>query len=284
MMTAVTRKVRYRIVLFAVVALLGVLAARVHAQFRRGEFRRSFSSVRLARPEDYDGTFQFCRVVFANGPNGDPRSGSWEVDYPRADINLSIRLAELTKTRVGMTGKGEPTNVLIRLTSPEMFNCPFIMMTEVGAVELNDREIASLHDYLMKGGFLWADDFWGTEAWEWWESVINQVLPPSEYPIVQLTPDHPMYRAQFEVKETPQISNIGFWTSYHDGRERGEDSPRADARAIFDHHGNMMVLMTHNTDFGDAYEREGDSPEYFLANSVGGYAFGINALLYSMTH
>jgi hypothetical protein len=165
-----------------------------------------------------------------------------------------------------------------------MFNCPFIMMTEVGAIDLSDREIASLREYLLKGGFLWADDFWGTEAWEWWASVINEVLPPGEYPIMQLTPEHPMYKAQFIVKETPQISNIGFWTSYRDGRERGDDSPRADARAILDHRGNMMVLMTHNTDFGDAYEREGDSPEYFLANSVAGYAFGVNALLYAMTH
>jgi hypothetical protein len=280
----VTRQVRTRLVLVAAVFIVGVLAVEVSAQFRGGGFRRSFSGARIARPDDYDGTFQFCRVVFSNGPNGDPRSGDWGVDYPRADLNLSIRLSELTKTRVGKDSQGDPHTMVIRLTSPEMFNCPFIMMTEVGAADLSDREIEALREYLLKGGFLWADDFWGTEAWEWWASVINEVLPPADSPIVQLTPAHPMYRAQFIVKDTPQISNIGHWSTYHDGMERGDDSPRADPRAIFDKRGNMMVLMTHNTDFGDAYEREGDDPAYFLANSVAGYAFGINALVYAMTH
>ena len=55
-------------------------------------------------------------------------------------------------------------------------------------------------------------------------------------------------------------------------------------RAVVDSHGRIMVLMTHNTDFGDSFEREADDPRYFYNFSVPGYAFGINALLYSMTH
>jgi hypothetical protein len=267
--------------LAAIVVLTVLAASQVQAQFRRG---RSFSNLRVATQEDYDGTFQFCRVVFQNGPNGDVNSGSWEVDFPRADINLSIRLSELTKTRVGRDSRGDPDTLLIRLTSPEIFNCPFIMMTEVGAAELSSREIAGLREYLLKGGFLWADDFWGTDAWEWWASVMGEVLPASEYPIIELTPAHPLYRTQFIVKDTPQIANIGHWSRYGDGMERGSDSPRADPRAVLDRHGNIMVLMTHNTDFGDSFEREGDDPRYFLENSVPGYAFGINALLYALTH
>ena len=158
------------------------------------------------------------------------------------------------------------------------------MMTEVGAADLDDSEMSHLRDYLVKGGFLWADDFWGTEAWEWWADEIGQVLPPSEYPTIDLTPDHPLYRAQFSVKETPQIANIGHWATFGDGSERGSDSPHANTRAIVDKHGRIMVLMTHNTDFGDSFEREADDPRYFLENSVPGYAFGINALLYAMTH
>jgi len=45
-----------------------------------------------------------------------------------------------------------------------------------------------------------------------------------------------------------------------------------------------MVFITHNTDLGDSFEREGDSYEYFLRFSVEGYAVGVNVLLYSMTH
>jgi hypothetical protein len=55
-------------------------------------------------------------------------------------------------------------------------------------------------------------------------------------------------------------------------------------RGIFDRHGHIMVLMTHNTDLGDSFEREADDPQYFYRMSVRGYAFGINALLYAMTH
>ena len=86
------------------------------------------------------------------------------------------------------------------------------------------------------------------------------------------------------VKETPQIANIGFWSRGGGNSERGSDSAVVHTRAIFDGHGRIMVLMTHNTDIGDSFEREADDPTYFLENSVPGYAFGINTLLYAMTH
>ena len=266
--------------LSALVAL--ALAVQVEAQLRRGG--RSFFNTRVASEEDFDGLFHFCRVEFRNGLVGDFSSGNWQVDWPRADINLSVRLSELTRTTISRAENGDPNNLIVRLNSPEIFNCPFIMMTEVGAAALSAEEIAGLREYLLKGGFLWADDFWGTEAWDWWASVMREVLPPTEYPIIDLTPNHPLYRAQFVVKQTPQIANIGHWTTYGDGRERGSDSPHANTRAVVDRHGNIMVLMTHNTDFGDSFEREADDPQYFLNNSVPGYAFGINALLYAMTH
>jgi Domain of unknown function (DUF4159) len=275
----VTLSRRRWIVLLA--ACVSVAAITAEARLCRD---RSFSNLRVAAPEDFDGTFQFCRVVFRNGPGGDYNSGSWEVDFPRADINLSIRLSELTKTRVGRDVNGDPSNVIVRLTSPEMFNCPFIMMTEVGAADLSSNETAHLREYLQKGGFLWADDFWGTDAWEWWEEVLGEVLPRSEYPVIELRPNHPLYSVQFLLKETPQIANIGHWSRYGDGMERGSDSPRANARAVVDRNGNIMVLMTHNTDFGDSFEREADDPNYFLENSIPGYAFGVNSLLYAMTH
>lgn len=275
---------RHRTVLLAALGVTAlVLGSRAEAQLRRGA--RSFSNTTVAEPEDFDGRFHFCRIAFNNGLGGDFESGEWWVDFPRADINLSVRLSELTRTDVSRDpGGGEPHNLLLTLNSPELFDCPFIMMTEVGAADLSDGEITHLRQYLLKGGFLWADDFWGTDAWRWWESVIRDVLPAAQFPLIQLTPDHPLYKAQFTVKETPQIANIGHWMRYGDGRERGDDSPRADARAIIDSHGRIMVLMTHDTDFGDSFEREGDDPQYFLENSVRGYAFGINALLYAMTH
>jgi len=264
------------------IALTVAIAALTIAVQVEAQFFRNFRSVRPSRPADVDGTFQFCRIMFTDNPAGD--GGDWSVDWPRADINLSIRLSELTKTTVGRAPTGDPSHLLMRLSDDTLFQCPFIMMTEVGSLYMNEEEAARLRTYLLKGGFLWADDFWGSYAWEVFESEMRKVFPPAEHPIVDLPLSHPLWRTQFEMKDgAPQISAIGNWQR---GvlSERGADSAEVHVRAIFDDQNRIMVLITHNTDFGDSYEREGDNPDYFYQMSVPGYAFGINTLLYAMTH
>jgi hypothetical protein len=260
-----------------------VVAGLAAATSVEAQFFRSFRGARYARPSDFDSTFQFCRVEFRTNPFGGD-GGDWAVDFPRADINLSIRLSELTKTNVGKGAAGDPNFVVIRLDNETLFQCPFIMMPEVGSTYFEPEDAQRLREYLMKGGFLWADDFWGSDAWALWEEQIREVFPASEYPIVDLGNDHPLFKAQFEMKEgAPQISAIGNWARGITS-ERGADSAEVHVRAILDGHDRIMVLMTHNTDFGDSYEREGDNPEYFYQMSVPGYAFGINTLLYALTH
>jgi len=277
----VRRRRHIILVLAALVAL--VLAVRVDAQFRqrRGGFG-NLSSGSIATDKDFDGAFHFCRVMFRSDFRGD--GGNWSVDYPRADINLSVRLSELTRADVSMKN-GEPNPLLIRLTDDALFRCPFIMMTEVGSASIDDQEAERLREYLLKGGFLWADDFWGSYAWEWWVGQFSKVLNPAEYPIIDLPSNHPLFSSQFVIKKVPQIASINYWASSGgDTSERGADSAEAHARAVLDKHGNIMVLMTHNTDLGDSFEREADDPQYFYQMSVPGYAFGINALLYALTH
>jgi hypothetical protein len=100
---------------------------------------------------------------------------------------------------------------------------------------------------------------------------------------VDVPPDHALFKTQFVVKKVPQIPSINFWLGSGGGTsEAGYDSETPTARGIFDEAGRMMVLMTHNTDLGDSWEREGDDPDYFYTFAVDGYAFGINAILYSM--
>ena len=114
---------------------------------------------------------------------------------------------------------------------------------------------------------------------------IRKALPANEFPIFDLPLEHPLFRTQFEVTSVPQIPNIGFFSGTGGGTsERGSDSAVPHARGINDKRGRLIVLMTHNTDFGDSWEREGDSPEYFVAVGPRGYAFGINAVLYALTH
>ncbi len=246
---------------------------------RRGRFA---PSVRLASPADADGAYHFCRVAYRSG-RGD--GGGWGVDYPQADVNLSIRLSELTRTRVSFDGARDPNHLVVRLTDEALFQCPFVMMTEVGAAYFDDEDVAQLRAYLLKGGFLWADDFWGSYAWQSWERQLRQVFPAGQYPIVELPPDHPLFRTHFVVRRVPQIPSINYWMgSGGDTSERGADSATPTARAIVDGSGRVMVLMTHNTDIGDSWEREGDDPNYFYHFAIDGYALGINVVLYALTH
>jgi hypothetical protein len=262
----------------ATLALILLIATVAAAQ------RRGFYQPQLATLDDFDGSFQFCRVVFRQAANGD--GGNWSVDFPRADQNLSIRLSELTKTPVGMDADAVPKHLLVSLRDPSVLShCPFIMMTEVGSMYLDDQEAANLRDYLLRGGFLWADDFWGERAWDIFESQIRRALPSGPFPIVDLPLEHPIFHSQMSVTHVPQIPSINFWggpggpTS-----ERGADSRVPHARAIVDDHQRVMVFITHNTDVGDSFEREGDSRAYFLEFSVRGYALGVNVLLYALTH
>ena len=168
---------------------------------------------------------------------------------------------ELTKAPVTQDGEGNPYPVIVRLTDPSLFRCPFLMMSEPGGSYFSTEEAANLRAYLLKGGFLWVDDFWGSLAWRNWENQIGKALSPAEYPIVDLTVDDTMFRMLYPVHSLPQIPNIGLWRIERRTSERGADSDELHVRGIKDRHGRVMVLMTHNTDFGDAYERESDDPE-----------------------
>jgi hypothetical protein len=266
------------VALFAVVAVLAASAA--YAQRFGGYWR----NLPLATMDSFDGGFQYCRAAFRGIQGGD--GGGWLTDYPDADHNLSIRISELTKVPVSMDRRsGEPKNLIVQLNSPELYHCPMIMMFEVGNLYFDETEAAALRDYLTKGGFLWVDDFWGERAWDNWESQIRKVFPSGTHPIVDLPLEHPLFRQVRTVATIPQIPSIDYWMgSGGDTSERGADSRVPHIRAISDDRGRVMVLMSHNTDFGDSYERETVNHEYFLTFSVQGYAFGVNVLIYALTH
>jgi Domain of unknown function (DUF4159) len=264
-------------------ALLCALTATVaSAQFGRGGFF-GFGAGRIATNQDFDGRFHYCRVVYRQALDGS--GGSWRTDYPRGDINFSIRFSELTKANVSFNDRREPKHLLVNLGGPELFSCPVAFMSAPGAASINDEEAVNLRTYLLKGGFLWVDDFWGSYQWDHWVGQIRRVLPANEFPIFDIPDDHPIFRTQFEVSNIPQIPNIGFYMR-SGGRtsEQGADSTTPHIRAIADKKGRVVILMTHNTDIGDSWEREGDDPGYFMTFGPKGYALGINAFLYALTH
>jgi hypothetical protein len=266
------------------VLLAALVGAAAYAQAPWG-FREGRFAPRFAPPAMPDGHFTFCRVMYDRVRNEAMGMG-WVTDYPYAEINLMTRLSELTRTTVSRDERGQPNHWVVRLTDPALFNCPFIMASDAGTIGLSPEEREQLRRYLVKGGFLWVDDFWGSAAWEHWSSEIARVLPPSEYPITDVPCDDPVLRTQLTVEHVPQITNIQFWRSVGGSStsERGSDSQDAHFRVIRDSHGRIMVVMTHNTDIADSWEREGEDPAFFRQFSPAGYAFGINVLLHAMTH
>jgi len=269
-------------------AIIAVLLAATTAFAQRGWGRgygRGEGGIppRFRQPGDFDGAFQFCRMMYRQ-VRSHQRGLGWGTDYPDAEINFSIRLAELTKTRVSRSSNHEPNHFVVQPTDDGLYQCPFIIMSDPGSVGFNEVEAEALRNYLLKGGFLWVDDFWGPWAWEDWRSEIAKVLPPSQYPIHDLPMDHPIFRTMFTVTRIPQVPSWQYWSESGDTSEMGAESATPHMAAIVDGHGRIMVLMTHNTDISDSWEREGQNPEYFLSFSPEGYAVGLNVALYAMSH
>jgi hypothetical protein len=235
---------------------------------------------------DFDGSWHFCRLMYRS-VRSQQRGLGWGTDYPNADINFSIRLSELTKTQVGMQGghDREPNHLVVRPTDPDLFMCPFVMASDPGSAGFSPEDAEGLRNYLLKGGFLWVDDFWGPWAWDAFTDEIAKALPRGEYPIVEITSEHPIYRMLFPIAKIPQVPSMQFWRmSGGSTSEMDEYSTTAHMAAIQDKQGRIMVLMTHNTDIADSWEREADDPEFFFNFSPNGYAVGLNAVLYALSH
>jgi hypothetical protein len=279
---------RPAVALLIVLATLAVTGVAFAQRGFGGGFRgfREGSFPYIAAPEQMpDSSFVVCRLAYRQIRREESGIG-WQTDYPYAEINLTTRFSELTKTRVSRNDEGEPRHYAVQPLDKALFNCPFLVASDAGTLGFTEAEASQMHEYFMKGGFLWADDFWGEAAWESFSREIGKVLPPAEFPIEDIDLADPMLHEQFELTRIPQITNIQFWRR-NGGREtseRGEETRIPHLRIIRDAHRRIMVVATHNTDVADSWEREGEDPEFFYQFSPSGYALGIDVLLYAMTH
>ena len=243
-----------------------------------------YTPPRFPTKQSFQGSFNFCRAMFES--NRREKRG-WSTDYPGADLNFSTRLAELTRAPVTLRDDAEggdaPDAVVVRLTDDALFKCPYLLMQDAGTASFSDEEARRLREYLLKGGFVFVSDYWGERAREQFDAQIGLALPRGQFPIVDLPLDHSIWRTLFDVKSVPQMPSIQSWRRSGGNTDRGVTAP-ASARAIADRHGRLMVVMMHNTDVPDGWEREGEDPEYFYRFSPDAYAVGINVVLYAMTH
>jgi hypothetical protein len=195
--------------MFRLVALMTGALVLASAALAVAQFRGRGLDVRALAPAQFpDGDVVICRLVYTEVR----RYGvGWRTDYPLGERNLSIRLSELTRTRVSRGGNGEPNHYLVRLSDDQLFSCPLLVAGDIASAGLSPADAERLREYLLKGGFLWTDDHWGTEEWEVWTRELAKVFPPDEYPIELVTPADPIFSTQVVVKQMPQIPNIGYW-------------------------------------------------------------------------
>ena len=219
--------------------------------------------------------FTFARVRYDSWRRG----GKWATDYPDSDLNFSFRLQQLTSLKV------HPDGVIIELTDPRLFDYPFIYMCEPGDISLSQLEATALRRYLLNGGFMMVDDFWGEREWANFHLAMKQVFPERDY--IDLPLEHEIFHNVYTLKEKPQVPSIRHAIG---GRSYGITWERSDAkevhyRAILDDKDRIMVMICHNTDLGDGWEREGEDEWYFREFSEKmAYPMGINIVTYAMTH
>lgn len=262
--------------------LLAAASPLLWAQFRRFESRpdkpytppdSEFHFIRL----EYTDLPQFHRG-FGFGSRTGRGSGWWLVDWPEADDHFTTGVRRLTRINVG-----EPKHFAL-LDDDRVFDYPWIYATQTGWWGLSDAEIQRLREYLLRGGFLMTDDMWGEEAWEVFRSTMERVLPGHDIP--DLAPSDPVMHVLYDIEEKDRTFIPGSRHLYRTGNGveiMQPESTNPAWRRIDDDHNHMVVAVNYDTDIGDAWEFA-DVPYYPEKMTELAYRYGINYIIYSMTH
>ena len=254
-----------------VAALLLLAAGTALAQYRQ----REPEEVDVPLPPDaaLPAEFSFVRLVYENGGGGwGRRRGSWETDWPSADRHFLQGVRRLT------TVHARPLERTIGLMDDELFDYPWLYAVEVGRWSFTPEEAARLREYLLRGGFLMVDDFHGSRQWMGFMDGLSQVFPDRK--VVEVPADDPVFHVFYDVDSKVQVPGIQYLRS---GITYEQDGTLPHWRGVYDDDGRLMVVINFNMDLGDAWEWA-DLPEYPEKWTALAYRFGINYIVYAMTH
>jgi hypothetical protein len=268
------------------VALLTTLYA-FQRPFRVYPSLESYDNIPL--PPDWEEKTEwiFARLMYPPHPQGmfsrpyrfggasDWREGgtSWSQDYPRADRHFAQALRRLT--RIHVRSVEQPVNLD---DGDDVYNWPWLAAGEMGDWLLTDSQAKTLREYLLRGGFLMLDDFWGTQEWERFDESMRRVFPDRQ--IVEIEDEDPIFHTVYDLDDRYQIP--GEWALRRGTMYRADGFvPRW--RGIYDDRGRLMVAMSFNSDIGDSWEWA-DDPFYPEKYSALGIRIGVNDVIYSLTH
>ncbi len=237
--------------------------------FAQGDFR----TVTVDEREE-PGEFQFVRLAYSGNRYAQAgyRGEAWRTDWPEAEHHFLKGINRLTTVDAADQGR-----VLIPLDS-NIYDYPWIYAVEVGYWYLNVQEAARLRDYLLRGGFLMVDDFHGTFEWAAFKASMDRVFP--DRPIVDIPEDDEAFHVLYDLDQRIQIPSRMF---IYSGVTYERDGYTPYWRGIYDDEGRLMVAINHNMDIGDAWEHA-DWPDYPENMTALAYRFGVNYLIYAMTH
>lgn len=219
--------------------------------------------------------FVFARAAVSNRSNWAsiwpmdwPHTPPWKHDYPNSDEFIVALLHELTGVRVS-----PDSYKIVELRSPEIFEYPFLYLSEPGFLILDDKEITNLGEYIRRGGFVMADDFRtaaylnGPEELEVLRAHLKRALPERE--LVRLDFRHPIFHSFYEINSLRMTPPYGTFVPEFWG--------------MFDEKGSLQLIANYNNDIGDfwKYLDWGDKP---LADSTTAIRLGINYIIYALSH
>ena len=233
-------------------------------------------------PAFKEDVFVFARLKHQSGGGyGYARRASWQEDYPLADIMLPYRVHQTTAIAV------RPGPNPIDFEKEELAKCPFIYLAGVETMALQEREVTSLRSYLLNGGFMMVDNFWGDAAWTNFARQMKRVFPDRTATELQL--EHPIFHVVYDFKAKAQMPSTGVWMNfgvfYDPNRDYDVMGHDPHYFAFFDDKGRLMMIICHNNHYGDGWEHESDDIDYFHVISEGmAYPMFINILMYAMTH
>lgn len=226
------------------------------------------------------GEFTFVRTIYESPMRGYGRrgyvygAGTWTIDYPEADNNFIVGLREWAGTNLKIAPRPEALEIL----DDRIFDYPLIYIVEPGFMELSSEQAARLREYIMRGGFIFLDDFWGEYEWQNVQEQFHKIVP--EYEIKELSLSHPIFHSYLDVEEVVQVPNI-----YN--AQRGITSEKGGVvpyyMGIENKNGRLVAFMARNSDLGDAWEWIND-PAYPVKYGLPAYKVGINVVIYAMSH
>ena len=213
------------------------------------------------------------RRILGAGP-GDWRRGgtAWTVDYPEGDRTFARLLGRLTTIDVRLVE--QPVNLDDEI---DAYYWPFLISGLVGAWDLTDEQAAKLREYLLRGGFLLCDSFYGTVEWEGFMDGMRRVFP--DRPVLELPDSHPIFHSVYDLTERPQIPT---WQHLPYGGYRN-DGAVPHWRAIVDDDERVMVMITFNNDIADGWQRA-DEYEYPQEAANLAISLGVNFAVYALSH